>query len=152
MFTWLLTTAAAFLTQGLTERRNAFKTLVTHLTVSDDTTAFSAAHTGINPGAAATSTHVETVSEADVDGITVDFSCTVVGASEFTGKVINCIGLSKGLGVRSATGSGGTHTGGAIVGTDTISRSLRPAGLGIGVASGDTYTLTVRDVEEDNSA
>lgn len=141
----------AYLNQGLTDLRNAVKTLVTHLAVSDDTTAFSAAHTGINPGAAATSTHVEAVTEADVDSATVDFTITITGASEFTGKVINCLGVAKGLAIRSATGSGGTHTGSGTVGTDCISRSLRSSGLGIGVQSGDTITVGVRVAAQDNA-
>lgn len=141
--------AAALLTQGKTDIRNSLKTLVTHLVVSDDSTAFSAAHTGINPGAGSTSTHVEAATDSDVDASTWESTITINGATEFTGKSIMCIGLAKGTAIRSATGSGGTHTGGGTVGTDTISRSVRT--LGIGVESTDTYTLAVRGAVEDNS-
>lgn len=58
-------------------------------------------------------------------------------------------GIAKGAAIRSATGAGGTHTGGGTVGTDTISRTVRT--LGIGVESGDTYTLAVRGQVQDNS-
>ena len=141
----------AILTQGKTAIRDSLKTLVTHLVVSDDSQAFAVGDTGINPAAGSTSTHVEASSEADVDASTFDASITITGSSEHTGKVINAIGLAKGTAIRQATGAGGTHTGGGTVGTDTISRSLRSAGLGIGVQSGDTFTLTVRVAVADNS-
>lgn len=140
----------AILTQGLTARRDAFKTLVTHVVVADDSTAFSLAHTGINPSAGSTSTHVESATKADVDATTEDYTIVITGATEFTGKNILAIGVAKGLAIRSATGAGGTHTGGGTVGTDTISRSVRT--LGIGVQSGDTFTIGVRAQEQDNSA
>lgn len=142
---------AALLDQGKTDVRNAIKTLVTHVVVSDDATAFSGAHTGINPAAGSTSTHVEAATDTDVDSTTFDSTITITGASEFTGKSIMAIGVAKGLAIRSATGAGGTHTGGGTVGTDTISRSVRGAGLGIGVQSGDTFTVGVRTAVQDNS-
>lgn len=141
--------AAAILDQGKTAIRDALKTLITHLCVSDDSTAFSGAHTGINPNATGTSTHVEAATDADVDANTFDSTITITGASEFTGKSIMAIGVAKGLGVRSATGSGGTHTGGSVVGTDCLTRSVRT--LGIGVQSGDTFTIGVRTQVQDNS-
>lgn len=140
----------AILTQGLTSIRDSLKTLVTHVVVSDDSAAFGAAQTGINPTAAATSTHVEASTDTDVDATTFDSTITITGVNEFTGKVINSIGVSKGVAIRSATGSGGVHTGGGTVGTDTISRSVRTAG--IGVQSGDTFTIGVRVQSQDNSA
>lgn len=142
---------AAILDQGKTAIRDALKSLVTHVVVSDDTAVFSGSQTGINPTAGATSTHVEAATDTDVDGSTFDSTITITGASEFTGKVINSIGVAKGTGIRSATGSGGTHTGGGTVGTDTISRSVRSAGLGIGVQSGDTHVIGVRTAVQDNS-
>lgn len=143
---------AAILTQGATSIRDALKTLITHIAVSDDTQAFSAADTGINPAAGATSTHVEAATDADVDGSTFDSTIVITGATEFTGKVINCIGAAKGTAIRAATGAGGTHTGGGTVGTDLLTRSVRQAGLGIGVQSGDTQTVGVRTQVQDNSA
>lgn len=141
--------AAAILNQGKTSIRDSLKTLITHVCVSDDTAAFGATQTGINPTAAATSTHVEAATDADVDGNTFDSTITITGVSEFTDKSIFSIGVSKGVGVRSATGAGGTHTGGSVVGTDAITRSVRT--LGIGVQSGDTFTIGVRTQVQDNS-
>lgn len=141
--------AAAILNQGKTAVRDALKTLVTHVVVSDDTAAFDATQTGINPTAAATSTHVEAATDSDVDGNTFDSTITITGSSEFTGKSIFSIGIAKGSAIRSATGSGGTHTGGGTVGTDTLTRSVRT--LGIGVESTDTFTIGVRSQVQDNS-
>lgn len=144
--------AAAILDQGQTAIRDAVKSLVTHVAITDDTTAFSGAHTGINPGAAATSTWVKvTAAETNVDFQTVDYTISIDGSTEFTNKVINAIGVAKGLGVRQATGAGGTHGGGSVVGTDAISRSLRGAGLGWGIQAGDVVTVGVRAKHEDNS-
>lgn len=141
--------AAAILQQGSTAIRNALKTLVTHLALSDDNTAFADTQTGINPNATGTSTHVETATDADVDYRTFDSTITLVGASEFTGKIIYSIGPAVGAAIRSATGSGGTHTGGGTVGTDLLARMVRS--LGIGVQSSDTYTLGVRTQVQDVS-
>lgn len=142
---------AAMLQQGATSIRDALKTLLTHVCVSDDTLAFADTQTGINPTEAATSTHVEAASNADVDYRTFDASITITGATEFTNLPIYSIGVAKGSAIRSATGAGGTHTGGGTVGTDTVSRSVRGAGLGIGVQSGDTFTLAARVQVQDNS-
>lgn len=141
--------ANALLNQGKTSIRDSLKTLITHITVSDDNQAFALTDTGINPAAGSTSTHVEASSEADVDGNTFDSTITITGASEFTDKSIFAIGVAKGTAIRQATGAGGTHTGGGTVGTDTISRSVRT--LGIGVQSGDTFTVGVRVQVQDNS-
>lgn len=141
--------SAALLTQGKTSIRDALKTLVSHVVVSDDSAVFGVGNTGINPTAGSTSTHVEASTDSDVDASTADFTITINGASEMTGKSILSIGIAKGTAIRQATGAGGTHTGGGTVGTDTISRSVRT--LGIGVESTDTYTLSVRAAVEDNS-
>lgn len=141
--------AAAILDQGKTAIRDALKSLISHVALSDDQTAFAANQTGINPGAAATSTHVEAATDADVDGATFDSTITVTGATEMTNKYIYSIGVAKGAAVRSAAGSGGTHTGGGTVGADTLSRSVRT--LGIGVESTDTFVIGVRTQVQDNS-
>lgn len=139
----------ALLNQGKTSLRNSLKTLITHVCVSDDTTVFNSDNTGINPEEMGTSTHVETATTTDVDGNTFDSTITITGTSEFTDKSIFSIGVAKGAAIRSATGSGGTHTGGGTVGTDCLSRSVRT--LGIGVQSNDTFTLGVRVQVQDNS-
>lgn len=148
--------AASILNQGETAIRDAVKSLVTHVGISDDTQAFAAGDTGINPGAGSTSTWVKSTStgggaETNVDFQTVDYTITIDGTTEFTNKVINSIGVAKGLGIRQATGAGGTHGGGSVVGTDALTRSLRSAGLGIGVQAGDSFTIGVRLKHEDNS-
>lgn len=141
--------AAAILDQGKTAIRDALKSLITHVALTDDQSAFAANQTGINPAAGATSTHVEAATDTDVDGATFDSTITVTGATEMTNKFINAIGVAKGTAIRSAAGSGGTHTGGGTVGADTLTRSVRT--LGIGVESTDTYTIGVRVQVQDNS-
>lgn len=141
--------AAALLQQGRTAIRDSLSTLITHVTVTDDSAAFALAQTGINPTAAATSTHVEAATDTTVDVDTIDSTITITGATEFTNLSIRSIGVARGSAIRSATGAGGTHTGGGTVGTDTLSRSVRT--LGIGVESTDTYTLSVRTRVADNS-
>lgn len=141
--------SAAILAQGSTAIRDALKALITHVVLSDDTAGFSTAQMGINPTAGTTSTHVEAATDADVDGATFDSTIVVNGASEMTNKYIQSIGVSKGTAIRAAAGSGGTHTGGGTVGTDTLTRSVRS--LGIGVESTDTYTIGVRTQVQDNS-
>lgn len=140
--------AAAILDQGKTSIRDSLKTLITHVAVSDDDTAFSATQTGINPDNTK-STHVETATDADVDGNTFDSTITITGASEFTDKSIFAIGVAKGSAIRQASGGTGTHTGGGTNGTDLLTRSVRT--LGIGVQSGDTFTIGVRVQVQDNS-
>lgn len=147
--------AAAVLTQGQTFIRDTVKAAITHVTISDDTTVFAVGNTGINPGAGTTSTHASAATKADVGTDSEDYTFVLDGTAFFTGKVINTIGVAKGTAVRQATGTGGTHTvqpsGSTTVGTDTISRSLRSSGLGIGVQAGDTFTIGVRMKHEDNS-
>lgn len=141
--------ALAFLNQGKTSVRDSLKVLVSHVTGSDDNTAFLANHTGINPAGAATSTIVKTSTNVNVDANTFDATITIDGTTEFTNKNLLAIGVAKGLGVRQVAGSGGTHTGGGTVGTDTISRSVRT--FGIGVQSGDIFTVGNRLEVQDNS-
>lgn len=125
--------------------------LVTHVAVSDDTTAFATGQNTVNPAVGTTSTHAETATNADVDASTFDATITITGSTEFTGKVINTIALTKGVAARSA--STGTHTGAPLTAgtTDLLSRSVRSAGLGIGVQSGDTLVIGARVQVQDNS-
>jgi hypothetical protein len=140
----------ALLNQGKTDIRNSLKTLVTHVGVSDDATAFSAAHTNINPGGGTTSTHGEAATKTDVGTDAFDATMVITGSSEFTGKVINVISVGKGAAMRGA--SSGTHTGVPLtVGNDCLSRSVRGAGLGIGVQAGDELTIGARLTAEDNT-
>lgn len=143
--------ANALLNQGKLEIRNSIRTLVTHVGVTDDTQAFVGTQTTMNPGVGTTSTHGSTTTETDVDAsFAEDFTMTIDGSTQFTGKVINTISLGKGAAMRSA--SSGLHTGTPLtVGSDCISRSVRGAGLGIGVQTGDTFTVGVRAAVEDNT-
>lgn len=142
--------AAALLAQGKSAYRDSLKALVTHVCVSDDTTAFAVGQTVVNPGGGTTSTHGEASTDTDVGTDSFDAVMTISGTSEFTNKVINTIAVGKGAAMRGA--SSGTHTGVPItVGTDCLSRSVRPTGLGIGVIAGDELTVGVRSTIEDNS-
>lgn len=147
--------AAAILTQGQQFIRDTIKAAVTHVVITDDGAAFSAAHTGINPTASTTSTHACAATKADVSTDGEDYTFVLDGSAFFTNKVINALGVSKGTGVRQATGSGGTHTvqpsGSTSVGTDTITRTTRPSGFGIGVIAGDLFTVGARLTHQDNS-
>lgn len=146
---------AAILSQGQQFIRDTIKAAVTHVTISDDLTAFAVGNLGINAGAGTTSTHASAATKADVSTDGEDYTFVLDGTSFFTNKVINCIGIAKGTAVRQATGSGGTHTiqpsGATTVGTDTITRSVRPSGFGIGVIAGDTFTVGIRTLHQDNS-
>lgn len=142
--------AAALLTQGKTAYRDSLKSLVTHVGVSDDSTAFAAGQTVINPGGGTASTHGETSTDTDVGTDAFDAVMTISGTTEFTNKSIMTIAIGKGAAMRGA--SSGTHTGTPLtVGTDCLSRSVRPTGLGIGVIAGDELTVGVRSTIEDNS-
>ena len=121
---------AAILTQGMTAIVTAVSNLVTHVAITDDTVAFSASQTVINPTGGTTTTVV--------DATTIDKTIVITGTTEFTDTVINTIGAAK-----------GTATTGA--GTDTLTRSVRGAGLGIGVQSGDVFEVGVRLVITDAS-
>lgn len=141
---------AAILNQGQTIIRNAIKAVVTHVVISEDTTAFSAAHTGINP-AANMSVLVKAATEADVDFQTEDYTISINGDTEFTNEVINCIGIADGTAVLQSALGTGTGYGSPTIGTDTISRSMRGTGLGWGIQAGDVVTVGVRAKQEDNS-
>ena len=128
----------AILQQGKTAIRDSVATLISHIAVTDDGTAFAIGQTVANPAAGATTVLTKAATQTVVDANTMDETITITGATEFTGKVINCICAAKGTGTTGA-------------GTDTLSRSPRTAGLGIGVQSGDVYTVGVRSTTTDAS-
>lgn len=130
--------APAILQQGKTAMRDSIATLISHIAVTDDGTAFSLGQTVANPAAGATTVLTKASTETVVDANTKDETITITGASEFTNKVINCICAAKGTGTTGA-------------GTDTLSRTPRTAGLGIGVQAGDVYTIGVRSALTDAS-
>ena len=138
----------ALLNQGITAVRDSVKTLVSHVCVSDDNTAFSAAHTGINP-VTNKSVLVEASTDADSGTTAFDASITITGDTEFTNKTIWAIGVAKGTAVMQAAQGTGTLYGAPTIGTDCLSRTVRSQG--IGVQAGDTFTISVRVTIEDNS-
>lgn len=120
---------AALLDQGKTAIRDSLKTLVSHVGISTNSTAFAGSQTELNPGGTGTNI-IKASGEADVDGSTFDASITVT----------------------SADGTGSFRTVGILDGsaaTDAISRSVRTNGIGID--TGDTYVVSVRVAVEDNS-
>lgn len=120
---------SAILDQGKTAIRDALKTLVTHVGISTDATAFSIAQTRLDPTGSATNI-IKTSTEVNVDIATFDASVTVTGA-DGTG-VFRTVGLLSGA-----------------ASTNALTRSVRTNGIGIDV--GDTFTITVRATVEDNS-
>lgn len=122
---------AAFLDQGKTSIRDTMKTLVTHVGLAADSTAFAANQTALNPSAAGT-VLIKPATKTDVNGSTFDATVGIDGNTEFTDQYINTIGAMSG----SAR-------------TNALSRSVRT--VGIGVQAGDTYTLGLRLAVEDNS-
>jgi hypothetical protein len=130
----------AILNQGKTALRDSDKALLTHLAVSDDAAAFGAGQTVVNPTGGATTvlTKAATRTNSGVANDQFDSTISIDGSTEFTNKSIMTIATAKGSGTTGA-------------GTDTVSRSVRGAGLGIGVQPGDNYTIGARVKEEDNS-
>lgn len=116
---------AAIADQGKIDIRTSLKTLVTHVAVTTDNTAFAANQTACNPSNAGTNL-IKAATKTDVAAsFAFDASITIDGTTEFTGLSINCISLMKGA-----------------TRTDMLSRSVRTAG--IGVQAGDTFTIGPR--------
>lgn len=123
---------AALLNQGRTSVRDSLKTLVSHVGVSTDATAFAATQTTLNPGGG--TNLIKAASKADVDTFTFDATMTIDGSTEFTGQSIMTVGALNGPAA-----------------TNALSRSVRGTGLGIGVQAGDVFTIGVRAQVQDNS-
>ena len=140
---------AALLTQGVSAIRDSLSTLITHVTFSDATAAFGAGHTGINATDTNKSVLVKAATDTVIDAATIDSLVTIDGTTEFTGKQIFSIGVSKGLGVLQTALGTGTGYGSPTIGSDTLSRTVRS--LSIGVQSGDSYTLGIRSTVTDQS-
>jgi hypothetical protein len=125
--------AAAILDQGQTVIRDGVNTVVTHVGVATDATAFVATQTVLDPaGGGAANRLIKAATKAIVDFQTRDYTMTIDGTLEMTGKTIFTIGILNG----SATGN-------------AVTRSVRSAG--IGVQAGDSFTIGVRVKHEDNS-
>lgn len=117
--------ARAILDKTRTDVRDLVKGLVTHVGLSTDSTAFAAGQTVLNPGGG--TNLIKTATKSNFDAFTFDATITVNGDTEFTGLVINTVGACKG-------GAAG----------DAMTRSVRGAGLGIGVQAGDNFTIGPR--------
>lgn len=113
----------AILQQGRTAIRDQLKTLVTHIGLSDDQTAFADGQTVLSPGGGAEL--IKASSESNVDGDTFDAQIDVDGDSEFTDQTIWTIGLMDGP-----------------TSADVLSRTVRSQG--IGVQAGDAFTIGIR--------
>lgn len=130
--------SAAILTQGLTAILTAVSGIVTQIAVTDDSVAFAVGQTVANPTAGSTTVLTQAATTTAVNATTVNKTVTITGSTQFTGKVINCICAAKGTGTTGA-------------GTDTLTRSVRGSGLGIGVQSGDVFQVGVQLVVADAS-
>lgn len=127
--------AAAILTQGFTSIRNALKTAFSpQIGLSDDFTAFAVGQATVNPGAGTTVVLIKGATIADVDAKTYTATISVNGSTELTGKSIGTVAACL-----------------TAAATSAQSRTVRGAGLGIGVQAGDLYTIGVQVAVADNS-
>ena len=125
--------AAAIVTQGITAIRDSLKTLVTFVGVTVDSTAFAVGQTVIDPaGDVSTDRLIKAATNTNVDSATFDATMSITGATEMTNKTIRTISVLNGS-IRTAI----------------LSRSVRS--LGIGVISGDVFTIGVRVLVTDAS-
>lgn len=122
---------AAILDQGKTAIRNSLKTLVTHIGLSTDSTAFSGTQTALDPSGSGTNL-IKAATKTDVSASSFDATISVNGTTELTGQTIRTI----------AAQSGSTRA-------DALTRSVR--GAGIGVESGDVFTIGLRFAVSDAS-
>jgi len=122
--------SAALLDQGKTAIRDVVKTLVTHVGISTDTTAFSSSQVRIDPTGAGTNIIKSSAGEVNVDAGTFDAPITISGADG--------VGVFKTVSILNGASA-----------TNALTRSVRTNGIGIDV--GDTFVLTVRVTVEDNS-
>lgn len=125
--------AAAILTQGLTVIRDALKTTLTNIGVATDATAFVVSQTALDPAnAGAANLLIKTATNTNVDTQTYDATMTIDGTTEMTGKTIFTIGILNGA-----------------LRTNAVSRSVRTQG--IGVQTGDSFTIGIRVKTQDDS-
>jgi hypothetical protein len=117
----------AILNRYRTAMRDSEKARVTHVAVSDDSVAFAATQTTVNPTGGATVAVVKAATKTDVDLATFDAVITVGSAdATLAGKSIRTISACDGAAA-----------------TNALTRSVRAQGLGIEPA-GDTFTIGVR--------
>jgi hypothetical protein len=123
--------ALAILNQGKTAIRDALKTLITHVGITTDGTAFAATQTALNPSGSGTNL-IKAATKTDVDANTFDAQMSIDGTTEFTNQTINCISIQN-----------------SSAASNALTRVVRTAG--IGVQSGDAFTIGVRVQVQDNS-
>ncbi len=125
--------AAAIYTVGKTTIRDLLKTgFSPSIGVSDDSAAFAAGQTSVNPTGGATVSLVKTATIANVDVTTYDATITINGNTEMTNKNIYSISACVSNSAASAQ-----------------SRTVRSNP--IGVQAGDLFTLGLRISNADNS-
>lgn len=121
---------AAIHSQGLNKILVHLRTLVSHVGVSTDSTAFGVGNTDLSPGAG--TDLILSATNSNVDNDTDDYTINVTSAN-FGGNTIFTIGAMDG-----ATSG------------DNISRSVRTNGIGV-ESSGDDFTVGVRLSVSDQS-
>ncbi len=122
---------AAIHNEGLNKILVHLRTLVTHVGVSTDSTAFGTGDTDLSPGAG--TDLILSATNANVDNDTDDYTISVTSAN-FGGNTIFTIGAMDGA-----------------TSTDSVSRSVRTNGIGV-EAAGDSFTVGVRLSVSDQSA
>lgn len=122
---------AALHNEGLNKILVHMRTLITHVGVSTDSTAFSTGDTDLSPGAG--TDLILSATNANVDNDTDDYTISVTSAN-FGGNTIFTIGAMDGA-----------------TSTDSISRSVRTNGIGV-ESAGDSFTVGVRLSVSDQSA
>jgi hypothetical protein len=118
--------------QGVNKILVNARSLLTHVGVSTDNTAYNINQTQLDPSAVGTNL-IAAATQANVDNATDDYTINVTSAN-FGGNSIFTIGAQSG----SAA-------------TDSISRSVRTNSIGVD-AAGDNFNIGVRVVVTDQSA
>lgn len=118
--------------QGINKILVKLRTLVTHIGVSTDSTAYSVGQTRLDPSAAGTNL-IAAATQVNVNNSTDDYTISVTSAN-FGNNTIRTIGAMDGAAA-----------------TNNISRSVRANGIGVEPA-GDSFTIGVRLSVTDQSA
>lgn len=121
---------AAIHQQGRTDIKEFLRSLITHVGVSTDQTAFSDGDTDLSPGGG--TDLILAATQTTVDANTDDYTINVTSGN-YGGNTIYTIGAQKG-----ATSA------------ENLSRSVRTNGIGV-EASGDDFTVGVRFSASDQS-
>lgn len=122
---------AAIHQQGRTAAKEHLRTLITHVGVSDDQTAFGDGQTRLDPTGTANNL-ILAATNTSVDGNVDDYTINVTSAN-FGGNFIYTIGAQEGSDA-----------------TDNLSRSVRTNAIGVETA-GDDFTVGVRLTVSDQS-